>query len=165
MDRYRKVEVERLPDVPNPSSGKKEIDVAVGADELGFNVYAVAPGERVPWGYHSHPDHEEIFYVIEGTLTFETDAGVATVGPNEAFYVPPDAPQKCYNAGEEPVRVVAAGAPRGTDTAVIAEECPECGEVTDRTHEAVEGDDGTVYVLRCADCGAETDRFGAGPDG
>ena len=52
--------------------GVADADVAVGASAFGFDVYEAAPGERLPWGYHRHPEHEEPFYVVAGELAVET---------------------------------------------------------------------------------------------
>jgi quercetin dioxygenase-like cupin family protein len=160
---YQHVVVEELPDAPNPTRHKKEVDDAVGATTFGFNVITADPGEQVPWGYHHHPDHEELLYVLDGRLRVETPAGAYDVDAGEAFFVPPGAPQRAV-AGEEGCRLVAVGAPKDTDRAVLAEECPACGEPTDRDYSAEETDETTVYVLTCAACGAETNRLTPGPD-
>jgi len=160
---YAHVAVDDLPDAPNPTRHKKEVDEAVGATTFGFNVIVADPGERVPWGYHRHPDHEELFYVLSGTLHVETPDRDYEVTADEAFFVPRDAPQRAV-AGEDGCRLVAAGAPKATDDAVLSEPCPACGAETDREYDALETDEATVYVLTCADCGAETERLRPGPD-
>lgn len=160
---YRKVAVDDLPNTPNPNREKKEVDEAVGASLFGFNVYRADPGEQLPWGYHRHPDHEELFYVVAGELAVETDEGTLSVGAGEALFVAPDAGNRARAAGDETAEVIAVGAPKEGDGAVIEEECPACGAVTDREYEIVEGEgegEGeTTYVLSCAACGAETDAF------
>ncbi|WP_224336179.1 cupin domain-containing protein [Haloprofundus halobius] len=159
MPEYRKVSVESVSNTPNPTREMKEIDEAVGASEFGFNVVTADPGEQVPWGYHRHPDHEELFYVLSGELRVETQDGEFRVEADEAFFVPRDAPNRAVAAGETPCRLVAVGAPKDADSAIIEEECPACGETTDRTYEAVEDAGRAVYVLSCAGCGVETRRF------
>ncbi|MFB6127435.1 MAG: cupin domain-containing protein [Halolamina sp.] len=156
---FRKVAVDDLPNTPNPTRAKREVDESVGASAFGFNVYEAAPGEALPWGYHRHPDHEELFYVVAGELAVETPDGELSVAAGEALFVPPDHPNLARATGDEPARVVAVGAPKTSDGAVIEEDCPACGETTDRDYEVA--DDGDTYVLRCAGCGAETDRFSA----
>jgi len=166
---YRHVAVDDVPNTPNPTRAKRELDEAVGASLFGCNYYEADPGERVPWGYHRHPDHEELFYVIAGELAVETPDRTYRVGADEAFFVPRDAPNRAVAVGDEPCRFLAVGAPKDADTAVISEPCPECGAKTDREYEAESGgsaatEDGAasereVYVLRCGECGAETDRF------
>jgi len=160
MPEYPKVTVEELPDAPNPTSHKKEVDEAVGATEFGFNLYVAEPGQRFPWGYHRHPDHEELFYVLKGELEVETPDGVIEVEAGEALFVPPEAPNKAVAVGSTPARVIAVGAPKDSEGAVIAEECPVCGEESGRTYEG-NGDD---YVLSCAACGETVDRLTPGPD-
>lgn len=159
MPAYRKVAVDELPDAPNPTRHKKEVDEAVGATAFGFNVYVADPGEIVPWGYHRHPEHEELFYVLEGELAVETPDGEFAVDAGEAFFVPRDAPNEARAVGESPARFVAVGAPKVDDDSVIEERCPGCDEVTER--ESHREDD--EVVLTCAACGAETRRFGTGP--
>lgn len=193
MPEYPRVTVDDLPDAPNPTAHKKELDDALGIGAFGFNVYTARPGERLPWGYHYHPDHEELLYVLEGELAVETSeprtsgdrtddgdgiggaivdgdgAGderrVLRVAAGEALFVPPGAPQCARAVGDDPTKVIAVGAPKDSDSAVISEYCPACEVATDRTSDAIETDDGgPIYVLSCTDCGTETDRFGAGPE-
>ncbi|WP_254534569.1 cupin domain-containing protein [Halomarina litorea] len=162
---YRHVVVDDLPDAPNPTRHKKEVDEAVGASEFGFNVITAAPGERLPWGYHRHPDHEELFYVLAGTVAFETSEGTFEVGAGEAFFVPRDAPNRGVAVGEAAARVVAVGAPKASDDAAIEEECAVCGAVTGREFAVVDHEGERAYQLSCADCGAELDLLTAGPSG
>ena len=161
MPDYRKVVVDELPDAPSPTRHKKEVDEAVGAGAFGFNVYVADPGERVPWGYHYHPDHEELFYVLDGELAVDTEDGEVRVQAGKALFVPRGAPNRARAVGEAPARFVAVGAPKADDGAVIEERCPACGEVTDRESRR----EAETVVLSCAACGTETDRFGPGPDG
>jgi mannose-6-phosphate isomerase-like protein (cupin superfamily) len=160
---YPIVSVDGLPNAPSPAHAKKEVDEALGIDAFGFNVYTVFPGERVPWGFHRHPRHEEVFYVFEGTLTVDTADEPLTVGAGEVLRIPPDHPNRAHNADEGVVRLVAVGAPKETEDAVIEERCPSCEEVTGRRGERI--DDGDTVVLLCSECGAETDRFGRDPRG
>ena len=155
---YPTVRVDEIENAPNPTTAKREVDEALGVESFGFNVYTVAPGERVPWGYHRHPRHEELFYVLSGVLTVDTPSGAMTVEAGEAVAIPRNGPNRAHNAGDERVRFVAVGAPKETDEAVIEERCPACESVTDRRSERRDG--GDTVVLFCADCGVETGRFG-----
>lgn len=160
---YRQVAVDDLPDAPSPSRGKREVDEAVGGTRFGYNVFVADPGEDLPWGYHYHPEHEEVLHVLAGELRVETAEGERRVRAGEVLFVPPNHPQKAVAVGDERARVVAVGAPKDADTAVVVEECPECGETTGREFEAVEEDGETVYALSCPECGAETKRLYPGP--
>jgi quercetin dioxygenase-like cupin family protein len=159
MTGYRKVAIDDLPNTPNPTREKKEVDEAVGATAFGFNVFRADPGEQIPWGYHKHPDHEELFYVLAGELVVETPEEEYHVAAGEAFFVPPEHWNRARAVGDSVAEVVAVGAPKDSDAAVIEEECPACGEVTGREYEKREGDDTVEYVLSCDACGAETGRF------
>lgn len=161
-DEYEKVAVDDLPDAPSPTRHKKEVDEAVGATEFGFNVFVADPGQTLPWGKHRHPDHEELLYVVDGNVRVEADARDFELVAGDALFVPRNASQRAVAVGDVPARVVATGAPKSGDDAVLEEVCPECGEETDRDAEAV--DDGNTYVLFCASCGAETGRLTAGPE-
>jgi uncharacterized cupin superfamily protein len=152
---YRKVDIDDLPDAPSPTKKKTEIDEAVGATAFGCNLYVLDPGEPASFGYHKHPEHEELFYVLDGTLEFETEDGEWTVGANEAFFVPPNRAQQGRAIGDDPARLLAVGAPKADDHPVFVETCPECGETGDRE---IEQSDGT-FTLYCENCGAETGRF------
>jgi len=159
MRDYRTVRIDDLQNTPNPTREKKEVDEAVGATEFGFNVYRAEPGEPFPWGYHRHPDHEELFYVLDGEVEVGTEEGTVHLGPGEALFVPPDRRTLARAAGDDTAELIAVGAPKATDGAVIEEECPDCGAVGDREYDVREAEGATWYVLTCEACGAETDRF------
>lgn len=157
MPRYRTVHVDDVPNTPNPTREKKELDEALGISAFGCNYYEADPGESLPWGYHRHPAHEELFFVLAGQIAVETPETTYRVGSREAFFVPEDAPNAARAVGDRPARVLAIGAPKETDEAIIAEECPECGEESDRAFQS-EGDE---YLLFCTVCDAEVRRFSA----
>jgi quercetin dioxygenase-like cupin family protein len=160
MPEYPTVDVDDLPDAAGPSRHKKEVDEAVGATAFGFNVYVADPGEQIPWGYHRHPDHEELFYVTAGEIAVETADGTESLAAGEALFVPPDAPNKARAVGDARARVVAVGAPKDEDASIIEEPCPSCGEETDRTSDTEDA----AVVLSCAACGATVERLTPGPD-
>ncbi|MFB6153176.1 MAG: cupin domain-containing protein [Halodesulfurarchaeum sp.] len=160
MASYERVDVDTLRDAPNPTRRKKEVDEAVGAETFGFNLYVADPGERLPWGTHRHPNHEELFYVVEGALEVEVEGETVPVSSGEALFIPMDVSNMARAVGEDPARVLAVGAPKEADDSIIEEACPSCGEVSDRTHR-VEGD---AYVLECTACGADVERLTPGPD-
>jgi mannose-6-phosphate isomerase-like protein (cupin superfamily) len=185
---YPRVQVDELSDMPNPTAHKKEVDEALGASAVGFNVYVARPGERLPWGYHYHPDREELLYVLEGELEVETTETPEThpenveadepaeedewpnrepsfhVGAGEALLIPAGAPQCTRAVGESSTRVIAVGAPKDADSTLIEEYCPACEDRTDRTYESRDEDGEPIYMLSCVECGTETDQFGAGPE-
>jgi uncharacterized cupin superfamily protein len=164
MTGYRKVDAESLPDAPSPTSHKKEIDEAVGAEAFGLNLYLAEPGEQLSMGRHHHPDHEELFYVLKGRLEFETADGTFTVEASEVFFVPPGDPQKGHARGDTTARFLAVGAPKAEDHAVIVEYCESCATETEQDLSMETEGERQVVIIACGDCGTVTDEFGAGPD-
>jgi len=139
-----------------PASVKRPLGEAVGAKEVALNYYELAPGETFGFGYHRHPEQEEIFYVVEGTATFETNDGDVEVGAGEAVRFGPGEWQLGRNDGDERVVALAVGAPAEADTE-IRTDCPECGERTSARIEPT--DDRSTLLTVCVDCGAETGRY------
>jgi uncharacterized cupin superfamily protein len=160
---YKKINPDELADAPSPTTHKKELDEAVGATTFGCNLYEADPGQQISMGTHYHPDHEELMYVLDGTLRFETPDGEYEVATGEAFFVPMGSEQKGYAAGDEPARFLAIGAPKTEDHAVIREPCESCGETTEREFGTETDEKGRTVVLYCSECGTECERFGAGP--
>jgi uncharacterized cupin superfamily protein len=140
-----------------PAADKRALSGALGTTDLALNYYELAPGDAFGFGYHRHPRQEEVFYVVEGTATFETEGGDIEVGAGEAVRFAPGEWQLGRNAGEERVVALAMGAPEDSRETEMLRECPDCGG---RTENAVEmTDDRDALVTRCTDCGAETGRF------
>jgi len=140
-----------------PAADKRALSSALDTDELAVNYYELAPGDTFGFGYHRHPGQEEVFYVIEGTATFETEDGEVDVSAGEAVRFAPGEWQLGRNADEERVRALAMGAPKDTRETEMLRECPDCGGRTENTIEMT--DDRDALVTLCLECGAETGRF------
>ena len=129
----------------------------LGTEDVAINRYALAPGEAFSGGLHAHLDQEEVFYVVEGTATFETrpeataDSETVEVGPDEAIRFAPGEFQQGRNEGDDRVLALALGAPQESTDVRIPQPCPECGDSDVLAF--ARGEDGPV--LRCPDCGAE----------
>jgi mannose-6-phosphate isomerase-like protein (cupin superfamily) len=126
----------------------------LGATDVAINRYVLEPGEAFSGGLHAHLDQEELFYVVEGTATFEYRADPAgesetvTVGPAEAVRFAPGDYQQGRNESDGRVVALAIGAPKDTTEGRVAQPCPACG------HPALalaRGEDG--IVLECPECG------------
>lgn len=128
---------------------------ALDTDGLAINYFERAPGEPIGHCYHRHHEQEEVFYVVSGTATFDTEEGDVPVGPNELIRFAPGEWQQGTNRGEEPVAVLALGAPREEGPTDLRRECPACGERTPAYGEWEDDD----YVYFCEVCGGETGRF------
>jgi len=72
----------------------------------------------VPAGFpgpplHVHPGFDEVFILLEGTLTVRANEDVREIGPGETAYVEGAVPHTFANATAEPVRFMVAIAPGG----------------------------------------------------
>jgi quercetin dioxygenase-like cupin family protein len=61
---------------------------------------------------HSHPDHTDSFYVLEGEVEFFQDGDWHPVGPGTFLSVPPNVVHGFRPANDNPVRVLNIHAPR-----------------------------------------------------
>lgn len=140
----------------SPATEKRSLSAALGAEELAMHHYVLEPGERFGFGYHRHHDQEEVFYVLEGTATFETEAGDVTVGPAEAVRFAPGEWQLGRNASDDRVVALALGAPADSEEIDVVRECPDCDERQPVRIEPTADRDALVAI--CEECGAETVR-------
>ena len=153
----------RIEDVAAPRSNSpadvfRPLSAVLGTDAVAINYFELAPAESFGYAYHRHLDQEEVFYVREGTVTFETESGEVEVGPDEVVRFAPGEFQLGRNRGDERVVALAIGAPRETEAIEYLRECPECAERTIQVPETVEeGDEG--FVIRCRVCGTVVDEF------
>lgn len=68
----RTVRIDDVDTYMGPASVKRPLSAALGTEAVSINYFELEPGESFAFGYHSHANQEEVFYVIEGTATFET---------------------------------------------------------------------------------------------
>lgn len=140
-----------------PASVKRSLSSALGAGEVSVNYYELEPGESFAFGYHRHEDQEELFYVLEGRATFETEEGTREIGSGEAVYFSPGEWQRGLNRGDGRVVALAVGAPADGGDVDIQRQCEDCGE---RTLQSVDlADDGEALLTACLECGGVTGRF------
>jgi uncharacterized cupin superfamily protein len=140
-----------------PADVKRPVGRALGTEHMGLRLYELEPGESTAFGYHAHENQEEVFYVIDGTLTFETEGDDVEVGAGEAIHFEPGEFQQSRNAENGRTRVLGIGAPASAGELTLLRACENCGGRTDQEIDSV--DDGAALVTHCADCGAETGRF------
>jgi uncharacterized cupin superfamily protein len=152
-----KVDIEELESWMSPATIKRPVGKALGAENLAINYYELSPGDSFAFGYHAHAEQEETFYILEGTVTFETEDGDIDVGPDEVIHFEAGEFQRGWNRGDERVEALAMGAPQEGGELTLLCECENCGERTDHVVERAE--DGDALVTVCEDCGAETARY------
>ncbi len=84
----------------SPHYTVKNIELVAEAKDLRAQLFTLAPGEEIPWHWHSHITDR--FYCLFGTLRIETRAPRAderiTVGGSYA--VPPKTAHRASNGGD-----------------------------------------------------------------
>ncbi|QKY21361.1 cupin domain-containing protein [Halolamina sp. CBA1230] len=140
-----------------PAAMVRGLTEPLGLTDLAMNYYELDPGDSFAYAYHNHEIQEEVFYVIEGTATFETESGDVDVGPDEAVRFGREEFQRGWNRGDERVVAIALGAPLSYGESVTLRYCPECEGETD--NDLGRADDEAAVVAHCGRCGVETGRW------
>lgn len=93
--------------IENPVSGERITFLRTAADtdgELLEIELELTPDGAVP-GAHIHPEQEERFEIVEGTMAFRMGMKKIVAGPGEVVTVPAGKVHAFKNAGEETARV------------------------------------------------------------
>ncbi|MFD1586666.1 cupin domain-containing protein [Halorientalis brevis] len=149
--------VDDVEDRMGPADVKRPVSDALGATDMVLNYYELAPGDSFGFGYHRHADQEEVFYIAQGTVTFETEDGDVTATEGEAVRFEPGEWQLGTNEDDERVIALAMGAPAEMGETEMLRACSDCGGRTEQELELT--DDRDAILTICAECGAETGRF------
>jgi uncharacterized cupin superfamily protein len=142
-----KLDIDGLENHPRVADVQKHLTNPLGLSDMALNYYELDPGESFSGGLHTHMNQEEIFYVIEGTATFDTPEDSHEVGANEIVRFAPGEYQEGKNESDDRVRALALGAPQEAGETRTALPCSECGA---DYHTAEVTDDGVI--LTCPDC-------------
>ena len=138
-------------------SVRRPVSRALGTTDFAMNYFELEPGESFSGGLHTHHDQEELFYIQEGTATFEVGREREQV-PVDAGGVVRFAPgefQTGRNESDSRVVGLALGAPKASHDFAELESivpCRECGEET--AHGLALTDDG-AFQFTCNECGNE----------
>ncbi|WP_255152722.1 cupin domain-containing protein [Halorarius halobius] len=152
-----KIRIDEIDERVDSATVQRPLTDAVNAMNVALNYYELAPGDSFAYGYHMHEKQEEVFVIQEGQVTFETEEGFVSVGPDEVIRFAPGEYQQGINKGNERVIALAIGAPQEAGKSEIRRACESCRERTPNTIERSEN--GTVKITRCLECGTETARF------
>lgn len=154
----KKVAIDEVEIETNPMevhSVRKPVSRALGTEHFAMNYFELEPRESFSGGMHTHHDQEEVFYVQEGTATFETPDDEIAVAEGELIRFAPGDYQKGYNdPGEGDGNVVgfalgAPGASHDWDELESIVACPDCGDEKSHGVDLVAGG----FRLTCTDCG------------
>ena len=151
----KKIRVEDIESSVSAANVFRPLSESLGTKHVSINYFELGRGDSFGFCYHRHHDQEEVFYVLAGTATFDTESGEVTVSEGEAIRFTPGEFQRGTNHEDERVVALAIGAPRGSEEIDLLRECPDCGG---RTPHVVEWEDDAM-VPRCQECGAATGRY------
>jgi uncharacterized cupin superfamily protein len=81
---------------------------ALGVESFGLNLMLLEPGQR--GRVHRHKRQEEVYIVLEGTLTLELEGGEThELSARDAARVAPDVRRRLSNRGDTRVALIALG--------------------------------------------------------
>ena len=151
-------------------SVRRPISDALGFSDFAMNYFELEPGESFSGGLHTHHDQEEVFYVQEGTATFETRASLRdaddasgetasdgaeeiTVDEGEVIRFAPGDFQHGYNDTDEPVVGFAFGAPKSKHDWDQIESLIYCQDCEEEVGHGLEFTEEGNFRLTCTECG------------
>jgi uncharacterized cupin superfamily protein len=128
------VELSSLPDGVAPPESMRDryearmgaVGVRIGAQKLGYNVTAVAPGKRA-FPFHNHRVNEEMFFVLEGTGEVRIGDAVYPIRAGDVIACLPGGPETAHqitNTGLIELRYLAVS----TKTLPEVVEYPDSGK-------------------------------------
>jgi uncharacterized cupin superfamily protein len=79
----------------------------LGVSAFGLNLILLQPGQR--GRIHRHEHQEEVYLVLEGTLSLLIEAREHTLGPGELIRVAPEVRRQLVNAGRDRLALLAIG--------------------------------------------------------
>ncbi len=79
----------------------------LGVTTFGMNQIVLKPRER--GRIHAHEHQEEVYLVLEGTLTLLVEGEETTLGPGELIRVAPNVRRQLVNRGPERLSLIALG--------------------------------------------------------
>lgn len=152
-----KVAVDDVENDIQPAAVRRRLTDGLGLTDFAMNYYELEPGDSFAFAYHNHEIQEEVFYVVSGTATFDTEDGPVSVGPDEAVRFGPGEFQRGWNRGDERVVALAFGAPLEYGDGTMLRFCEACEEETPQRLERAKTEE--ALVAYCESCDAETGRW------
>ncbi|MCU4925780.1 cupin domain-containing protein [Halobacteria archaeon AArc-dxtr1] len=109
FDTAAKTDVDSV--VPEEAGGMWFLKDALESEEVGFTVLELEPGAEGMEHDHSDDDQEEVYYVVEGSITVTVADESVELGPEEAIRLDAGETRQIENDGDERATLVLAGAP------------------------------------------------------
>jgi quercetin dioxygenase-like cupin family protein len=86
------------------------LDARTGATSCAVSCVKTPPGEGSPAGLHTH-QVDQLFYVLQGTMTVEIEGTVQRAGPGTLVVFPAGVPHRNWNEGPEATVHISVVAP------------------------------------------------------
>ncbi len=155
-----KVAIDDVSVVNNPlgvHSVRKPVSRNLGTEDFAMNYFELQPGESFSGGLHAHHDQEEVFYVQEGTATFEVgrEREEHEVGAGELIRFERGEFQVGKNDSDERVVGFALGAPKSRHDFDEMESLVHCRECNAETVHELDLTEQGAFAFACTDCGNE----------
>jgi len=112
MEYIRKVDQAALKAAPPAERFSQGLlDQDSGATTCSINYIKTPAGSGSPAGLHTHVV-DQIFYILEGTMSIEVDGQQYQAPPGTLVFFPQGVPHKNWNAGTEPTVHLAFNTPQ-----------------------------------------------------
>jgi uncharacterized cupin superfamily protein len=92
---------------PDPEDRFVRLRAALGVTSFGLNQIVLRPGQR--GRIHRHEHQEEVYLVLDGTLTLLVEGEETTLGRGELIRVGPELRRQLVNRGRETLSLLALG--------------------------------------------------------
>ena len=84
---------------------------SLGVGSFGINAVELPPGESIPEHDETGRDHEELFFVVDGTPTLVVDGADHPLRPGSFARLDPDRVRTVRNDGDAVAKVLIVSAP------------------------------------------------------
>lgn len=122
-DAVHAIDVRRLAQTEESARVKQRLlhPESGGPADIAVTLIRTPPGDGSPAGLHQHP-YDQVFHLIEGTMTVEVDGDVGEVSAPSLIHFPAHTPHRNWNASSSPTLhlSIAAPAPRPGQQKTIA---------------------------------------------
>ncbi len=105
--------------VPGAAAPREEFDwgtfswisrpAATGAEQLVVTSVDILPGKG--HNFHTHPDQEEVLYVVDGTCEQWLEEEKRVLGPGDAIFIPKNTVHASFNNTDKNLRALAILSP------------------------------------------------------
>lgn len=153
-----KVRIDELERFMGAADEWRPVDGDLDAENLSLSYYELEPDDEFLFGgIYRYETREEVFYVQDGTVTFETGDGDVEAEAGEVVRFAPNEWKGGTNTGTDRAVLLHMGAPQERGERSYLRECPECGERTPQDFELTEARD--YFIAYCGECETEIVRY------